>query len=331
MPIGSGDHLAAASTDRPAGSVATVVAACAGIVAFVQMVLAPMIEGWAAAAWRRRGITGSTLIVDLLDAVRLITPPLAFCAAALWGWTRLRSTTADAALTVPRHRIQALLGAACTVLAYGMFTSVWMPWADPQVAPMSDARGVIAVREAPVRPVSPDELAFSVDTEHGDADGTGAAVRAHPLISLTETSGSGLLLAVTLSVVCVLAPAAEEILFRGLLFSAIRRRIGAVSAGVVSTVLFTLVHVPIVRAAALVPIAALGAVLCVLTWRNASVVPAVIAHVTINALTMAQAVSHNTAVPQAVGVVLVPASLVASLMVVVWMAARVDRRSLSFA
>ncbi len=300
-----------------------VAAICALTIAVIQLVVAPGIERWADAVWRSRGPGDPTVLVDLLDAARLLVAPVGFAAAAIWSWGRLRATTRDAALVMPPHRVQALAGAAVAVLAYGMLTSTWMRWADPMTQ-ASDAGSVIQTR-----PDIPTELSLSDDGTafHGVAgEPVAEPARAHPLITLTETSGSGLLLAVTLLVACVLAPVAEELLFRSVLFSSIGRALGWVPAAVVSTMLFTLVHVPIVRPAALVPIAGLGVVMCLLTWRNGSVAPAIAAHVAINAITMSQAVSVNQMVPPQVGVALVPASLAGAVMLTVWAGARLERR-----
>lgn len=326
--------------------------ACTASIAAIQMAVVPRIGEWADAAWARRGPDDPTVVVDLLDALRLLAAPLGFAAVAAVSWSWMRATTQDAALVVPRQRLQALLGAACAVLAFGMFTSAFMSWADPEV--MDAARNaVLQTRQHHHGADHPGNLALTPDGDGGfvgtvdpgsaPPGGSGAPVDSavpdatqeepgttHPLIALTETSGSGLLLAVTLLVVCVLAPVTEELLFRSVLFASLGRVIGMFPAAVLSTVLFTLVHLPIVTPPALVPIAALGAVLCLLTWRNGSVVPALAAHVTINALTMATAVSRNQVVPAGVGVALVPASLAAAVALVVWAGTRLERAQSRF-
>lgn len=334
---------------RRAGGVAL---ACAAAIAAIQMALVPRIGEWADAAWARRAPDDTTVVVDLLDALRLLAAPVGFALVAAVSWSWMQATTHDAALVVPRQRLQALLGAACAVLAFGMFTSAFMRWADPEV--MDAARSsVLPTRQDHRSAELPGGLALAPNGEGGfegtldpgstPSGGPGAPVPSaaptptqaepettHPLIALTETSGSGLLLTVTLLVVCVLAPVTEELLFRSVLFASLGRVIGMFPAAVLSTVLFTAVHLPIVTPPALVPIAALGAVLCLLTWRNGSVVPALAAHVTINALTMATAVSRNQVVPVGVSVVLVPASLVAAVLLVVWAGTRLERAQSRF-
>jgi hypothetical protein len=320
-------------------------------IAAIQMAVVPRIGEWADAAWARREPDDPTVLVDVLDALRLLATPVGFALVAALSWSWMKATTHDAALVVPRQRLQALLGAACAVLAFGMFTSAFMRWADPDV--LEASRSAVLQTRQDHRGELPGNLALTPDgsggfegtVDRGSAPpgGSDAPVRSaapnpaqaepettHPLIALTETSGSGLLLAVTLLVVCVLAPVAEELLFRSVLFASLGRVIGMFPAAVLSTVLFTLVHLPIVTPPALVPIAALGAVLCLLTWRNGSVVPALAAHVTINALTMATAVSRNQVVPAGVGVALVPASLVAAVLLVVWAGTRLERAQSRF-
>jgi ABC-2 type transport system permease protein/sodium transport system permease protein len=82
----------------------------------------------------------------------------------------------------------------------------------------------------------------------------------------------------------VLIGAAEELFFRGCLFSALRRAGGARTAIVGSAVLFGLFHfVPFDR---LIPSTLLGLILGWVCWRTGSVLPAMLLHACYNALFM---------------------------------------------
>jgi membrane protease YdiL (CAAX protease family)/ABC-type Na+ efflux pump permease subunit len=82
----------------------------------------------------------------------------------------------------------------------------------------------------------------------------------------------------------VLIGAAEELFFRGCLFSALRRAAGARTAVVGSAVLFGLFHfVPFDR---LIPSTLLGLLLGWVCWRTGSVLPGMVLHACYNALFM---------------------------------------------
>ncbi len=79
--------------------------------------------------------------------------------------------------------------------------------------------------------------------------------------------------------VVVLAPIAEEIFFRGLLFSGLRRWMRAWPAVLASSAIFAVTHIiPLVMA----PIFALGILLAWVVERRRSIVPAIAAHMTFN-------------------------------------------------
>jgi sodium transport system permease protein len=88
----------------------------------------------------------------------------------------------------------------------------------------------------------------------------------------------------------VLIGAAEELFFRGCLFSALRRAAGARAAIVGSAVLFGLFHfVPFDR---LIPSTLLGLILGWVCWRTGSVLPAMLLHACYNALFMLLAINR---------------------------------------
>ena len=96
-----------------------------------------------------------------------------------------------------------------------------------------------------------------------------------------------LLVAVTAVVLIAgLAPIAEELFFRGFVFSGLRSRMSVWPAAVISGLVFGLVHAP-TGITTVVPLAVLGAVLAWLYDRTGSLWPPVIAHVLNNALALA--------------------------------------------
>lgn len=84
----------------------------------------------------------------------------------------------------------------------------------------------------------------------------------------------------------ILAPIFEEIVFRGFLFQGLRAKLGNLPAGVISTVLFTLVHVQYDIWGCL-SVAAMGVGAAYLTLRTGSLNTAIIFHALINFLVTA--------------------------------------------
>jgi membrane protease YdiL (CAAX protease family) len=91
---------------------------------------------------------------------------------------------------------------------------------------------------------------------------------------------SWLLAALFLVMTVVAAPVLEEVLFRGLLFTILRRRMEFIPAAIISAVGFAMLHDP----AAWLPIAILGYVLARVYEETGSLVPAITAHAVHNAL-----------------------------------------------
>lgn len=85
-------------------------------------------------------------------------------------------------------------------------------------------------------------------------------------------------------VVCVLAPLAEEFLFRGFCYSALRTALPPVGAVVIVGVVFGLVHFTSTPPVLLVQLGVLGALLCVVREATGSLLPCVGLHATNNAL-----------------------------------------------
>ncbi len=93
------------------------------------------------------------------------------------------------------------------------------------------------------------------------------------------------LVAVSL-LVCVAAPIAEELFFRGFCFTALRRWIGVAGGAVATGVIFGLIHAGSADAVFLVPLAVFGAVLCLLYVRTGSLVPCIVLHALNNSLAL---------------------------------------------
>lgn len=114
------------------------------------------------------------------------------------------------------------------------------------------------------------------------------------------------LLVASATLTCVVAPVCEEILFRGLMFTALRRWRGPWVAALITGLLFGAVHASSAPVAYLVPLAALGFGLCLLYWRTGSLYPCIAAHCINNALAFGVLESWGWQIP-----VLMAASLVA--------------------
>jgi membrane protease YdiL (CAAX protease family) len=84
--------------------------------------------------------------------------------------------------------------------------------------------------------------------------------------------------------VCVLAPLAEEIFFRGYFFTALRSWRGLWPAALVTGLVFGVIHAGSSDPAFLVPLAALGMGLCLLYVRTGSLYPCIAAHALNNSI-----------------------------------------------
>jgi CAAX protease family protein len=90
-------------------------------------------------------------------------------------------------------------------------------------------------------------------------------------------------------IACVIAPPTEELLFRGFLFSAFRRRLAAIPAMVVAGGLFGLVHGPPLLT--MLDLALLGIALCALYERTGSLLPCIGVHAVHNAIAFGAIIS----------------------------------------
>jgi membrane protease YdiL (CAAX protease family) len=86
------------------------------------------------------------------------------------------------------------------------------------------------------------------------------------------------LLVLSAGLTCVVAPIAEEFLFRGFIFTALRNWRGVWPAAVITGVLFGAVHFGSAPAIDIVPLAVLGVALCLLYRATGSLYPCIAAH-----------------------------------------------------
>lgn len=94
--------------------------------------------------------------------------------------------------------------------------------------------------------------------------------------------------------VCVLAPIAEELFFRGFVFGALRRwriviagrQLGTWAAALVTGAFFGAVHAGSASPQFLVPLGLLGFVLCLVRWRTRSLYPCMALHAFNNSLAL---------------------------------------------
>jgi membrane protease YdiL (CAAX protease family) len=94
--------------------------------------------------------------------------------------------------------------------------------------------------------------------------------------------------------VCVIAPIAEELFFRGFVFGALRRmrvviggrNVGTWVAALITATLFGLAHTGSAAPKYLIPLGFLGFVLCLLRWRTRSLYPCMALHSINNSLAL---------------------------------------------
>ena len=111
--------------------------------------------------------------------------------------------------------------------------------------------------------------------------------------------------------VCVAAPIAEELFFRGFCFTALRRWIGVAGGAIATGVIFGAIHAGSADAVFLVPLAVFGALLCVLYHRTGSLLPCMVLHALNNALALG--VSQGWEAPQVIALMLGAAAAVVAI------------------
>jgi uncharacterized protein len=110
----------------------------------------------------------------------------------------------------------------------------------------------------------------------------GTSTKDHTLDDLGQSTAA---LAAAAILVSVIAPMAEEFLFRGYIFTALRGWAGVWGAAALDGILFGAIHIDPDRPAGfLVPLALFGFVLCLIYWRTGSLYPCIALHSINNSL-----------------------------------------------
>jgi membrane protease YdiL (CAAX protease family) len=86
--------------------------------------------------------------------------------------------------------------------------------------------------------------------------------------------------------VCVLAPVAEELFFRGFCFTALRRTVGMLPAAVLTGIIFGAIHLGGTEIEFIVPLMVFGFFLCLLYVWTDSLLPCIALHALNNALAL---------------------------------------------
>jgi membrane protease YdiL (CAAX protease family) len=97
--------------------------------------------------------------------------------------------------------------------------------------------------------------------------------------------------------ICVAAPIAEELLFRGLLFPSLRGRLGIAGAATITGLLFGAVHVVGSPIEALPLLAVFGVLLCLLYVKTRSLLPCMVVHSINNVITYAILLDWDWQIP----------------------------------
>jgi membrane protease YdiL (CAAX protease family) len=107
------------------------------------------------------------------------------------------------------------------------------------------------------------------------------------LLETLGTRQSTVLLVLSAVLTCVLAPICEEFLFRGFIFTALRNWRGLWPAALITGLVFGAVHAGSAPAAVLVPLAALGFLLCLVYAYTGSLYPCIALHSLNNSIAFA--------------------------------------------
>ena len=97
---------------------------------------------------------------------------------------------------------------------------------------------------------------------------------------------STLALVAVAALVCVMAPIAEELFFRGFTFTALRRQLGMLPAAVVTGMIFGAIHLGGTQVEFIVPLMVFGFFLCLLYVWTDSLLPCIVLHALNNALAL---------------------------------------------
>lgn len=127
---------------------------------------------------------------------------------------------------------------------------------------------------------------------------------------LGANEGAALLIA-SAALTCVIAPICEEMLFRGFIFTALRNWKGPWPAAFLTALIFGAVHSTSAPAVDLLPLAALGFVLCLLYKATGSLYPCIAAHALNNSIAFGEIEGWGWQIPVLLVVSLVCIALLA--------------------
>ncbi|HEV2812481.1 MAG TPA: type II CAAX endopeptidase family protein [Solirubrobacteraceae bacterium] len=105
-----------------------------------------------------------------------------------------------------------------------------------------------------------------------------------PLLDDLGVDENAVLLVLGMLTVCVAAPLVEEIFFRGFFYRALRNRTGIAVAAIATGIVFAAVHLFSSPAEAIVPLAVLGALFCLLYQFTGSLYPCIALHAINNSI-----------------------------------------------
>jgi uncharacterized protein len=117
--------------------------------------------------------------------------------------------------------------------------------------------------------------------------------KAEELLDQLGTNEGTALLLLSAALTCVIAPMAEEMLFRGFIFTSLRNLRGTLPAALLTGIVFGGVHYGSAPVLDLVPLGILGFGLCLLYRYSGSLYPSIIAHSLNNSIAFAALESWN--------------------------------------
>jgi uncharacterized protein len=140
-------------------------------------------------------------------------------------------------------------------------------------------------------------LALATATAFSIAWTTAFHAKPEKLLDQLGAKDSTLLMLLSATLTCVIAPIGEEFLFRGFIFTTLRNWRGTALAAVLTGLLFGAVHAGSAPAIDLVPLAVLGMVLCLLYRATGSLYPCIAAHAFNNSFAFGELVGWSWQTP----------------------------------
>jgi membrane protease YdiL (CAAX protease family) len=211
---------------------------------------------WAAPAALVAALLGATVAGAIVDVPAALLGSVKLSSSKLPGWLELLDTLVQDGVFVATALVFASLG--------GRAVRAWQLGLRP--APL---------RRSAVLVVATYLATFAVTVLWAAL--LGVSTKEKLLEQLGANEATTLLL-LSAALTCVVAPVSEEILFRGFIFSALRKWRGPWIAAVLDGIMFGAVHVASAPAADLVPLAVLGFALCLLYRATGSLYPCIAMH-----------------------------------------------------